>query len=354
MKKYLIISFVFLLNQGFSQVFISKFRVVSQDSLLNFSQKIILNYQQNHIAISFADKTDSSENFIYKLENLDKKWLKTEGNKSVTYANLFGGEYIFRVKNLQNKSETSLKFKVELAFWQNWWFAPMMGLYLILAVGLAVYFIMVYRFRQFKKLQKVRNDIAADLHDDVGATLSSIGMFGEMIRLKIQKNAPKEELLRIAEKVISTSQTTIQTMRGVVWTISPNNDAALDFFEKLKTFGEELLEAKQILLDFKVGGFKTQKLPLDIQRNLFLFYKEAINNIAKHSSASNTKVNLLLDNEVVILKINDNGQGFDINKESNGNGLSNLQKRADEIGGKLEISSKINIGTSIILSFHIT
>ena len=230
----------------------------------------------------------------------------------------------------------------------------MMGLYLILAVGLAVYFIMVYRFRQFKKLQKVRNDIAADLHDDVGATLSSIGMFGEMIRLKIQKNAPKEELLRIAEKVISTSQTTIQTMRGVVWTISPNNDAALDFFEKLKTFGEELLEAKQILLDFKVGGFKTQKLPLDIQRNLFLFYKEAINNIAKHSSASNTKVNLLLDNEVVILKINDNGQGFDINKESNGNGLSNLQKRADEIGGKLEISSKINSGTSIILSFYIT
>ena len=104
MKKHLTFAFVLLLNQGFSQVFISKFRVVSQDSLLNISQKSILNYQQNHIAISFADKTDSSENFIYKLENLDKKWLKTEGNKSVTYANLFGGEYNFRVKNLQNKS----------------------------------------------------------------------------------------------------------------------------------------------------------------------------------------------------------------------------------------------------------
>ena len=215
-----------------------------------------------------------------------------------------------------------------------------------------IYIFFNYRFRQQTKLQKVRFDIASDLHDDVGATLSAISFFGEMMRNKVLKNAPPEEVLPLLEKVISTSKETIETMRGVVWTINPDNDTATDFFQKLRTFGKEMLAAKNITFHFEATGFENQKLPLDVQRNLFLFYKECINNIAKHSKA--TQVEFLikaLPSGEGWVGLSDNGIGFNPTDLHEGHGLKSLRKRAEELEGKLEITSAVGQGTSIKLEF---
>ncbi len=359
-KIILLFLLFFSFSKAFSQVFISDFRVVPKDSSVKISPQIKLSYQENHIAISFADTTDKDGVFEYQLENQDleiskKDFFKAKDDRSITYVNMFGGEYIFRVKNTHNGSETSISFTIELLFWQNWWFIPMMFFYALIVVAIIIYLILLYRFRQQNKLQKVRNDIASDLHDDIGATLSSISFFGEMLRNKVQKNAPADEVLPLLEKVISTSKETIQTMRGVVWTINPNNDIATDFFQKLHTFGKEMLASKDINLNFEATGFENLKLPLDTQRNLFLFYKECINNIAKHSECEKVDIEITPlsfgEGRGMTFFGQDNGKGFNINELHEGHGLRSLRKRADELQGNLEIKSTVGQGTSILLTF---
>lgn len=356
--KTLLFLFFCFISKAFSQVHISDFRVISKDSSVDISKPIILNYPDNHIAISFNDKTDKTPSFEYKLDNeelpsIQKKWIKINGNQAITYHNLYGGDYTFIVKNTTNNTETSIKFKVELIFWQKLWFIPMMFFYALIVVAIIIYLILQYRFRQQTKLQRVRDNIASDLHDDVGATLSSISFFGEMMRSKIIKNAPKEEVLPLLDKLISTSKETIETMRGVVWTINPNNDNAIDFFQKLQSFGREMLSAKNIDFELFISDFENTKLPLDIQRNFFLFYKEVINNIAKHSKATYVQATIeaLEKNAGISFKIIDNGIGFDSNEVYEGHGLKSLRKRAEELEGNLNIESAEGKGTSISLSF---
>lgn len=355
-KKHALILLFFIYFNTFSQVFISELRVVDADSLVNIKQSIKLNLEQNRIAITFADKSDLIPNFEYKLENTElkskkDKWIKANEIRSISYENLYGGKYVFHAKNLHNQTKTSITFEIEPIFWQNWWFIPMMSFYTLIVISIVIYLILLYRFRQQTKLQRVRDNIASDLHDDVGATLSSISFFGEMMRSKIVKNAPKEEVLPLLDKLISTSKETIETMRGVVWTINPNNDNAVDFFQKLQSFGKEMLSAKNIAYHLTIEGFENVKLPLDIQRNFFLFYKETINNIAKHSKATVVKASIKPQKEGIEFSINDNGVGFNPTEIYEGHGLKSLRKRAEEMEASLDIQSTEGKGTNICLNF---
>jgi hypothetical protein len=296
---------------------------------------------------------NASKDYSIKLDKYDVNWLSCSENTSLNYSNISGGEYILLIKsNISRKEISRIKLIVEMPFWRKWSFIIFVYFAGFGIVSLIIYFFFLYRFRQQTKLQKVRNDIASDLHDDVGATLSSISFFGEMMRSKVLKNAPAEEILPLLDKVISTSKETIETMRGVVWTINPNNDNAIDFFQKLRTFGNEMLATKNINFQFETSGFEDQKLPLDVQRNLFLFYKECINNIAKHSKATDVGCEIsVFENRNVSFTIKDNGLGFDPNDLHEGHGLKSLRKRSDELDGKLEITSAEGKGTNTKLEF---
>lgn len=360
--------FFFVFIQTTAQVKILSIKILSDSTAKTIEnpkkgEVINLNYNQNVININFEDNNHSANTiYAYKIQNVElqessKNWIKCGNQRQINLSYLEGGNYVFYVKNLNSNSTfTSFYLNIELPFWRKWWFIPSLFLYLIAMVGVVIYLFTLYRFRQQTKLQRVRNDIASDLHDDVGATLSSISFFGEMMRSKILKNAPAEEVLPLLEKVISTSKETIETMRGVVWTINPNNDNAVDFFQKLQSFGREMLAAKNIAFNLQTEGFEKEKLPLDIQRNLFLFYKETINNIAKHSKATQvtgeiTPISSKGEVQGVKLFIYDNGIGFNSAELHEGHGLKSLRKRADELEGKLEIKSAEGQGTSITLSF---
>ncbi len=373
MQTSRILPILFLINfHVIAQVKINSVKILSDSTVtsiynLKQDQIIELAYNQNVIQVQFeANKTTSIPNYAYILQNVDvangsKNWINCGNQNSINLSYLEGGNYRFSVKNLkENKLPTSIFLNVELPFWRKWWFVPSIFIYIMSMVGVVMYLFTLYRFRQQTKLQRVRNDIASDLHDDVGATLSSISFFGEMMRSKVLKNAPPEEVLPLLEKLISTSKETIETMRGVVWTINPNNDTATDFFQKLNSFGKEMLAAKNIEFNFEAIGFENVKLPLDIQRNLFLFYKETINNIAKHSKATSVEVNIAplsfgeglgRSDASVRFDSTDNGIGFNPTELHEGHGLKSLRKRADELQGNLEIISAQGQGTKIILTF---
>lgn len=306
-----------------------------------------LKYHQNTLLIEF----DNPDSLISQLTPVDSNSYFNYC-KSVFYSQLQGGDYTFQLINPKTKQVLdSYKFSIEQPFYKKWWFYVAILAYIIFMIGIIFYLFFNYRFRQQTKLQRVRDNIASDLHDDVGATLSSISFFGEMMRSKIIKNAPKEEVLPLLDKLISTSKETIETMRGVVWTINPNNDNAVDFFQKLQTFGKEMLSAKNMAYDLSIEGFENLKLPLEVQRNFFLFYKETINNIAKHSKATSVEAFIKPQKEGIEFSIKDNGVGFNPAEIYEGHGLKSLRKRAEELEGSFDIQSTEGKGTTINLYF---
>ncbi|MBO0936760.1 hypothetical protein J2I47_09420 [Fibrella sp. HMF5335] len=319
------------------------------DSTFALNKPIRLNYRQTHISIAFRDRADpATARYAYRLVGDDPRWYTTGRGESVSYANLFGGTYRFEVKNLNKPLQiSSLSFELEEAFWQRTWFVPMLVAYGLLVLGAILYVVMLYKLRGKLRLQQLRNDIAADLHDDVGSTLSTINFLGELAKRKFP-NHP-EASLPLLDKMLDEAGQMVQTMRGMVWTISPGNDNAIDFFDKVNAFMNTLLTSRDIGLTFRQDVLGQETLTVEQQRHLFLIVKEITNNIARHARAKHVTFYARKHQYFLWIGITDDGVGFDTDTLADGNGLRNLHKRTTELEGKIEIDSTIGKGTTIRL-----
>jgi signal transduction histidine kinase len=194
-----------------------------------------------------------------------------------------------------------------------------------------------------------RKRVSADLHDEIGSALSTIAIFSDLTKMKAQKAAP--ELVGELDRIGAKSRDMIQTMRDTIWTL--NEDSAQPVWERMYLSSLETLNAKDIELKWQMpSDIDLPDLPFETKRNLFLAFKEAINNIVKHAHTPSVFVEGICQNDIFILKIKDNGKGFDENTLKNrGSGLSNFEKRMDAIGGTVSIESALNDGTSIIFTF---
>jgi len=212
------------------------------------------------------------------------------------------------------------------------------------------------KFRQEQlekqKQQYIRNEIAANLHDDLAASLSSLTMFSESNRRKAQKELNTNEL--IFSKISEKSREIMNLVRENAWEMNPRNDQSEEWLDRMIKFVTDTLESKQIELYLNVSNeIRNMILPIDYRRDLYLFVKETINNIAKHSEADLVKMSLYLQQNTLFLIIKDNGKGFDTSESSNGNGLLNFQHRAKNLKGKYEINSVIGEGSEVKLWFKI-
>ncbi len=317
-----------------------------QDSTFALNKPIRLDYRQTHILISFQDPADSATaRYAYRLVGDDPRWYDNGRGQSVSYANLFGGAYRFEVRNTNKPLQiSSLLFELEEAFWQRGWFVPMLVAYGLLVLGVILYVVMIYKLRGKLQLQQLRNDIAADLHDDVGSTLSTISFLGELAKRKFPQQP--EASLPLLDKMLDEARQMVQTMRGVVWTISPGNDNAVDFMEKVNAFMTTLLSSRDATLTFRHELPETISLTVEQQRHLFLIIKEITNNIAKHAGAKHVTFYAKKHQHFLWIGITDDGSGFDTGVLADGNGLRNLHKRTEELDGKIEIESTIGQGTT--------
>jgi signal transduction histidine kinase len=294
--------------------------------------------------------------YQYFLENYDKSWHNTP-YPMVRYTNLQGGEYVLKFKVLQQHKAfiiTSIPIFVEHSLTEEWWFLPCIIFYSLLLLGAAIYFFLLYNFREKLKVETIRQKIAADLHDEVGATLSSISIATRVIEKRLGKQT--HGLSPILEQIKTDSEDTIQTIRDTVWAINPEHDSVEMLVEKMRSFALQILAIQSINLDFRneYKFRKSLKMSMGQRRNLYLIYKEAINNIAKHAQATVVTVLILKMNEGFKLIISDNGKGFNHEENHEGNGLKNFQKRADESFMKFNILSEIGKGTTLeLLIFEI-
>ncbi|MBC8054348.1 MAG: hypothetical protein H7Y13_14905 [Sphingobacteriaceae bacterium] len=326
------------------------------DSILKLD-RLGLNNDQNSITIEFATLNYNRRNklkYYYKLAGADDNWVKSDGPIAANYAYLPPGDYTFEVKSvnsqgLESSDITTLPIRIYPAFWQTWWFI------LLISVSVALLIYLVYRLRlnQLLQVQKIRERVARDLHDDMGSTLSTINILSEMVKLKIKSDTKSAE--DYIDKISDNSVRMMESMDDIVWSIKPSNDSIQKITARMREFAAGILEPKNIEYTFMLDE-KVKEITLDMEarRDLFLIFKEAINNLAKYSRATTANINFYKKDKKLILQIEDNGRGFIVKESENGNGLINMKKRSDRLKAKFSIKSEINKGTEICLELPLT
>lgn len=205
-------------------------------------------------------------------------------------------------------------------------------------------------------LMMERDRISADLHDDLGSTLSSISIYTEAIKNKMKQN-DSEKVVELIERIGENARESITNLSDIVWSINPLNDSGELVLRRMESFATSVLASKNIALDFSYDKDLLKKeFNLDLRQNLFLVFKEAINNVVKYSGATRVVVTINYENKKLKLLISDNGHGFDINQMtsgnriqgSGGNGLRNMKLRSGQLKGQFEIDSTPS-GTRVVL-----
>ncbi len=193
---------------------------------------------------------------------------------------------------------------------------------------------------------EMRSRIAGDLHDEIGSNLSSISMTSQMV----QRSARLDDLekRRLAD-IAATAKETTDAMRDIVWFINPEHDRLVDLLQRLKEVTSKLLAGYEYT--FKTSGRTIETIPdLLVRKEIYLFYKEVLNNIVKHAKGTKVDIEITSQGNIFVLAVCDNGIGFETAKATEGFGLRNLRDRAEKIGAKLDLSSCEGQGTKITLS----
>lgn len=198
--------------------------------------------------------------------------------------------------------------------------------------------------------ESLRQKISRDLHDEMGSTLTSINILSSVALSQDCDKFIKEYL----EKINHHSSDLMETMSDIVWAISPQHDSMDRLFLRMKEFAVELLEPVQIQYEFTGNYNNIQELSAEERKFLYLIYKEALNNAVKYSEAKKIKIVLQKSSEHLLMIIDDNGKGFDIEKAHNGNGLRNMKERAKAIQAEISIISSQQNGTQIKLDKNLS
>lgn len=214
---------------------------------------------------------------------------------------------------------------------------------------LAVVFVFYrrYRFKKLLEVESIRANIAADFHDELGSTLSSIALYSEMASRDNLDDIQRTK--GILSVIGESSRGTVSAMQDMIWAIQPKNDNMHEVINRMREFAFPLAEVKNITLELNIeDDVMGIELPMEIRKNIYLIYKEAVNNAFKYAYAQNIKISLSKKGGMLLLSIIDDGQGFDITNARQGNGLRNIRRRAEQAGGALRIVSAEGEGTQIL------
>ncbi len=310
---------------------------------------ISLTHAQNLASFEFTAPNYINEKqilFSYRLSGTrDTSWSVPQNVHEVTYASLQSGSYTFEVRTMgwngQPGESTSFRFRIKPPFWKTWWFMSIC----IFGLGSLLFALYRYRISQILKLQKVRNRIATDLHDDIGTTLTNISILSQLSDKSLQgQQEAKEYLQRISEEVNESAR----ALNDIIWNVNSNNDTLEEMLIRMRRFAAELFDHTDIRchLALQPAAFR-KKLNMEQRRDLYLVYKESLNNIYKHAEANTVWVELSMVKNSVKMLIKDDGKGFMTEQDTHRNGLKNLRARVEKWKGSISIVSQKGNGTDI-------
>ncbi|WP_165798451.1 sensor histidine kinase [Chitinophaga costaii] len=323
---------------------------------INYAAELRLKYKQNVITFQFAAMDYRREGNIvyrYKMNGFDKDWIYASTAHEATYTNLDPGKYDFIVQasfegSLWSNKKKSISVIILTPWYKAWWF------YLLVTTITCTVIYAMYRYRlyQLKRLEKLRNRIARDLHDEVGSSISTIAIYSKIMQEQV--NSVDFDNEPLIHKINDFATEIMASMNDIVWNINTKNDAFDRIIIRMREQASQLLEAKGYTVQFDFDeALGRMKLNMERRREFYLLYKEAINNIAKYADGENVWISLLVQNGFILLSIKDDGRGFDKEKLRNtGNGLANMQHRAETLRSDLSLDTTPGCGTTVTLKFH--
>lgn len=297
----------------------------------------------------------------YRLEGHDADWLEADKSRSAHYNRLAPGRYEFRVTacnedNFCNDAGATLTVIVEPPFWRTWWFLVSAALALLAAVAGVVHYFSTQKLqrqlaqlRQQEAVEKERARIARDIHDQVGANLTQVSLLGELI--ESDKDSP-DDVAAHARQISEAALETTHALDEIVWTVNPSNDTLESLVSYICKHGHEYLGVAGLKcrLDLPADLPATMVSP-EIRHNVFLVVKEALNNVVKHARAASVQIRLRLEPEKFAFEIEDDGCGpAGAENKPDRNGLRNMRKRMEDVGGAFAIGPAAGRGTLIRLT----
>ena len=346
-------------NKSFTpQLFIEEIKVNGQP-FWNYEKTARLSHSQRNLSLTLAAPAFLNEKqvqYTYRLLGTDNdEWSEPSTNANINLLNLSPGKYTLNVKAFfpstpYGAQQISYDFIISPPWWETWLFR---GLVAIAFIGLLVYMIRFYYSRKMEKqrialekqkaIEIERTRIAHDIHDDLGAGLSTIRFLSEKVKLNAANETTKTDI----EKMQLTSNDLMEKMNEIIWAMNEKNDTLEDLLFYTRAYAKEYCEENGLQCSFDIP----ENIPLlfvsgEVRRNVFLIVKESLHNIVKHAFASEVNFKISVDRNLSI-KVRDNGRGIETKKINlnGGNGLQIMQKRMGSIGGTLAINTQN--GTSI-------
>lgn len=313
----------------------------------------------------------SKVRFKYRLDGLDKSWVDAGTLRAASYSHLTSGTYRFRViacnnDGVWNPAGAAVSFTVAPYFWETWWFIGGCALAAISAVAIASRTVTRRRMqRRMEQLQRrhalelERARIARDIHDDVGASLTRISMLSQPTQLDL---AEHQRTVTLLSRIYATAKDMTQALDEIVWAVDPRHDTLDSLVSYMGKYAQDFLSAAHIRCRLDLP-FELPVWPItaEIRHNLFLAFKEALNNVHKHAQATEVRIALRLRPDAFQLEVRDNGRGFpegdpdrsaSPHRTHGGNGLDNMRKRLATIGGRCEITTAPGAGVTLSLVLH--
>lgn len=296
--------------------------------------------QLQELHFGCTDYSDPLRNtYSYRIRELSENWISLEDRHTLNLGGMPYGNFTIEVKAINSRGASSantltLHLKVVQPFYKTWWF------FALILLGLALIFYAAYqiKYRSFKNILYLRMKIASNLHDEVGSLLTRITMFSE--NLRYSKNSEDQRHAKL-EKIALLSRNAIASMSDVLWTIDSRNDFAGNLLDRMREHAEEMLFPLGIDVNFVLSGTDLkQPITSDTRGEIYLIFKEAINNIAKHSDASRVDITYQIYDKSFLLKITNNKPRPEVSELSTGQGLNNMKMRATKIGARIKVEKK--------------
>jgi signal transduction histidine kinase/ligand-binding sensor domain-containing protein len=310
-----------------------------------------------YAGLSFA--APEAVRFRYRLEGLDSGWTDAGTKRAADYNYVPPGHYTFHVlacnnSEIWNNDGAALEFDLLPFFWQTWWFGAVMGTLALGLVGLIVWLQTRRRMRQKMEalerqqaIEHERSRIARDIHDELGSNLTRITMLSEPAR---------HETPGASSQIYDIARQLTHTMDEIVWAVNPQHDTLEGLVNYLEKFAQDFLAVAGIRcrLDLPMQ-LPAWPLMAETRHNLFLAFKEALHNVVKHAGAREARVSLQIDLTTFTLGLEDDGRGFTPSApDPSRNGLSNMRRRLEKIGGQCDIRSYPGGGAKVTFIVPLT
>jgi ligand-binding sensor domain-containing protein/two-component sensor histidine kinase len=336
----------------FNNLYVLNALVNPQDTLqiltkdINETDALTLTYNQTFFTLELSGlnfENPLQTRYAYRLLGLNNDWIDNGFRNTISFNNIAWGNYILEIKAQGSNGLWSdmrtLTLNISPPFWQRWWFiGGCMAL-----ISSIVYAIYRYRINQLKKVQDLQNSIAADLHDDIGSALSNIEILGFLSQNQV--NEP-QKVQNLMQKIAQEAKKTNESLHQLVWTMQVENAGLEPTLAKLNRMAVDTLEPQGISLSIEQPTQDIAHLKLDRekQRDLIMIYKETLTNISKHAKAKAVHIHIMLDNGVLHIAIEDNGEGIKNQKNKNfgGNGLKNMHTRMVKYGGSAILDNRLD------------